>query len=150
MVVFSIVMLVFRGVRVAEPFPEDMELLMPYTKHILTHPWIFWANYSDLSRLLVTPNGGVVRESSQNPLSSGLGIIVICPDFLGITTYFIGRTKFKVLFHGPSAEWAPNIWMIQRVGVCGVCDRERFTTWMSQEVSKWLGSVGYNPNIPHL
>ncbi len=23
-------------------------------------------------------------------------------------------------------------------------------TWMSQEVSKWLGSVGYNPNIPHL
>ena len=22
--------------------------------------------------------------------------------------------------------------------------------WMSQEVSKWLGSVGYNPNIPHL
>ncbi len=28
----------------------------------------------------VTPNGGVVRESSQNPLNSGLGIIVICPD----------------------------------------------------------------------
>ena len=24
------------------------------------------------------------------------------------------------------------------------------TTWMSQEVSKRLGSVGYNPNIPHL
>ena len=24
------------------------------------------------------------------------------------------------------------------------------TTWMSQEVSKGLGSVGYNPNIPHL
>ena len=23
-------------------------------------------------------------------------------------------------------------------------------TWMSQEVSKRLGSVGYNPNIPHL
>ena len=23
-------------------------------------------------------------------------------------------------------------------------------TWMSQEVSKKLGSVGYNPNIPHL
>ena len=23
-------------------------------------------------------------------------------------------------------------------------------TWMSQEVSKWLGSVGYNPNIPHI
>ncbi len=24
------------------------------------------------------------------------------------------------------------------------------STWMSQEFSKWLGSVGYNPNIPHL
>ena len=23
-------------------------------------------------------------------------------------------------------------------------------TWMSQEVGKWLGSMGYNPNIPHL
>ena len=23
-------------------------------------------------------------------------------------------------------------------------------TWMSQEVSQWLGSVGYSPNIPHL
>ena len=32
------------------------------------------------SRRLVTPNGGaLVRESFQNPLNSGLGIIVICP-----------------------------------------------------------------------
>ena len=30
-------------------------------------------------------------------------------------------------------------------------DKRKFTsTWMSQEVSKWLGSGGYNPNIPHL
>ncbi len=28
----------------------------------------------------VTPNGGLVRESPQNPMNSGLGIIVICPD----------------------------------------------------------------------
>ena len=28
----------------------------------------------------VTPNGGLVRESPQNPLNSGLGIIIICPD----------------------------------------------------------------------
>ena len=28
----------------------------------------------------VTPNGGLVRESSQNVLKSGLGHIVICPD----------------------------------------------------------------------
>ena len=28
----------------------------------------------------VTLNGGLVRELPQNPLNSGLGIIVICPD----------------------------------------------------------------------
>ena len=40
---------------------------------------LMWANYSD-QPAEVTPNGGLVRESSQNPLNSGLGIIVICPD----------------------------------------------------------------------
>ena len=30
----------------------------------------------------VTPNGGLVKESFQNSLNSGLGIILICPDFL--------------------------------------------------------------------
>ena len=28
----------------------------------------------------VTLNGGLVRESPQNPVKSGLGIILICPD----------------------------------------------------------------------
>ena len=27
----------------------------------------------------VTQNGGLVRKSTQNPLNSGLGIILICP-----------------------------------------------------------------------
>ena len=29
----------------------------------------------------VTPNGGLIRELPQNPLNSGLGIILICPDY---------------------------------------------------------------------
>ena len=41
---------------------------------------LIWAKYNDLSRRVVTLNGGLVRESSQNPLNSGLGIILICPD----------------------------------------------------------------------
>ena len=42
--------------------------------------WIFfWANYNDLS-LPVTPNGGLVREIPP-PDHSGLGNILICPDF---------------------------------------------------------------------
>ena len=38
------------------------------------------------------PNGGLVREFPPNPLNSGLGIIVICPDIYGsihdLTTFF--------------------------------------------------------------
>ena len=34
----------------------------------------------DLYRRLVTRNGGLGKESPQNPLNSGLGIILICPD----------------------------------------------------------------------
>ena len=30
----------------------------------------------------VTLNGGLIRELPQNPLNSGLGIILICPDEL--------------------------------------------------------------------
>ena len=30
----------------------------------------------------VTLNGGLVRELPQNPLNSGLGIILICPDVI--------------------------------------------------------------------
>ena len=29
----------------------------------------------------VTLNGGLVRESPQNPLNSGLGIILVCPEY---------------------------------------------------------------------
>ena len=32
----------------------------------------------------VTLNGGLIRELPQNPLNSGLGIILICPDVGGI------------------------------------------------------------------
>ena len=41
---------------------------------------LVWANYNDVFRRLVTLNGGLVRELPQNPLNSGLGIILICPD----------------------------------------------------------------------
>ena len=38
-----------------------------------------WANYNDVSRRVVTLNGGLIRELPQNSLNSGLGIILICP-----------------------------------------------------------------------
>ena len=39
----------------------------------------------------VTLNGGLIRELPQNPLNSGLGIILICPDRIvtfQIVSYF--------------------------------------------------------------
>ena len=39
----------------------------------------FWANLRTLAE--VTFNGGLLRESPPNPVSSGFGIIVVCPDF---------------------------------------------------------------------
>ena len=45
------------------------------------HSPIFWANYNDVSRRVVTLNGGLIRELPQNSLNSGLGIILICPEF---------------------------------------------------------------------
>ena len=39
----------------------------------------YWANYSDQTAGW-SPQMVVVRECSHNPLNSGLGIIVICPD----------------------------------------------------------------------
>ena len=38
-------------------------------------------NY-DVSRRVVTLNGGLIRELPKNPLNSGLGIILICPEYL--------------------------------------------------------------------
>ena len=40
---------------------------------------IIWANYND-QPAEVTLNGGLVRELPQNPLNSGLGILLICPE----------------------------------------------------------------------
>ena len=37
----------------------------------------------------VTPNGGLIGIFPQNTLNSGLGVIVICPDYPG----FIGIVK---------------------------------------------------------
>ena len=35
----------------------------------------------------LTPNGGLIRELPKNPLNSGLGIILICPDIYNIHIY---------------------------------------------------------------
>ena len=64
-----------------------------------------WANYNDL-----TPNGGLVRESPENALNSGLGIIVICPDLLipmkqpGLAEGF-ERCSCAPKNHGPNLFW---------------------------------------------
>ena len=45
----------------------------------------------------VTLNGGLIRELPQNPLNSGLGIILICPDDMirgfGTIVFFVQLTS---------------------------------------------------------
>ena len=60
---------------------------------------IIWANYND-QPAEVTPNGGLVRESPQKSLNSGLGIIVICPEFCYLTGLKYCEWN-AVLFKGP-------------------------------------------------
>ena len=45
----------------------------------------------------LTPNGGLVRESPQNPLNSGLGIILICPELFGLVIIYI-MTPVRIPF----------------------------------------------------
>ena len=52
-----------------------------------------WTNYNDQTAE-VTPNGGLVRESPQNPLNSGLGIILICPESMPFRTQRTVRGTF--------------------------------------------------------
>ena len=41
----------------------------------------------------VTLNGGLIRELPQNPLNSGLGIILICPEIIEPTIYWKQHTS---------------------------------------------------------
>ena len=54
----------------------------------------------------VTPNGGLVRESPQNPLNSGLGIILICPGWVRVWSMVVsGSPKRWDWWHSPSPNW---------------------------------------------
>ncbi len=47
----------------------------------------------------VTLNGGLIRELPQNPLNSGLGIILICPDFVGLASKNHAQSEVSFLIH---------------------------------------------------
>ena len=51
------------------------------TKWFNSWPFLEFSGQIIATSAEVTPNGGLVRESSHNPLNSGLGIIVNCPKF---------------------------------------------------------------------
>ena len=62
-----------------------------------------------------------------------MGIVVLMEDTAPID--MVNITSFTGYYTSQVVVW--DFWTIN-------------STWMSQEVSKWLGSMGYNPNIPHL
>ena len=60
-----------------------------------------WANYNDVSRRVVTLNGGLIRELPQNPVNSGLGIILICPDQINLNlTWFLHPSLLNGFLQG--------------------------------------------------
>ena len=62
----------------------------------------------------VTPNGGLVRESPQYPLNSGLGIIVICPDWVNPTVKFVlqNRSQERNTSTHTIFETSKYIWVV--------------------------------------
>ena len=64
------------------------------TNEKMVGSWRFWSKLSGqiiTTSAEVTLNGGLVRESLQYPLNSGLGIILICPELWNTTL----KTKMK-------------------------------------------------------
>ena len=56
----------------------------------------------------VTLNGGLVRESPQNPLNSGLGIILICPDEYNESFYSPGNDHISHLIFSQITKVRPK------------------------------------------
>ena len=50
----------------------------------------------------VTLNGGLIRELPQNPLNSGLGIILICPDE---TRFLFGLPQLCLSWLNKHSHW---------------------------------------------
>ena len=92
----------------------------------------------------VTLNGGLVRESPQNPLNSGLGIILICPDIsqmlhgTGIFTYIWLRFMVN---GGKYASPMRRIWVWVEISLMlvsiQVFNQERRQVW--QNIFFWGG-----------
>ncbi len=82
--------------RVKIPWVQWEKRFQDYPKKVSNNLRFTWANYNDQTAE-VTLNGGLVRESPQNPLNSGLGIILICPD-LSIVWFKIRNLHMRGLF----------------------------------------------------
>ena len=56
------------------------KILSIYIYMIMYHIFFYISGQIITTSAEVTLNGGLIRELPQNPLNSGLGIILICPD----------------------------------------------------------------------
>ena len=85
-----------------------------------------WSNYND-QPAEVTPNDGPgwARESLQNPLNSGFGIILICPDPLKIPGVILGLLWFGSIVLSGNHSYLDSFWwqteMLGYVGVRTAC-----------------------------
>ena len=75
------------------PYSEEKPLKMHKTPHLPGNQYIYIyiSGQIMMTSAEVTLNGGLVRESPQNALNSGLGIILICPDQVGCVSSLEGK-----------------------------------------------------------
>ena len=111
-----------------------------------------WPYYND-QPAEVTLNGGLVRESTQNGINSGLGIILICPDQRTIWYKNPGAVAFH---HGSLVPVETTTTMAPPVVVLGDSETQwrwwRWETWWNTSrkylfVAFFLGFMGLVNNI---
>ncbi len=96
----------------------------------------------------VTPNGGLVRESPPNPLNSGLGIIVICPDYY--IHLFVDTVTSKSRYIGNLDIIHPSTLFNRVIFTKPPQDHSRSTHWAIHWASfqAWLESVEHSSFLP--
>ena len=88
----------------------------------------------------VTLNGGLVRESPKNPLNSGLGIILICPE----SVYLCLGTSIQPMV---MKEFSPPVFWITLIFNLGYSQSTGF--FILDLATGILGKRGlYNRHIP--
>ncbi len=127
-----------------------IELVWIWNSQKQTSPqWNIWANYNDVSPRH-TLNGGLIRELPQNPLNSGLGIILICPETYGRCNPFVRRMITSMKFCTSSPTKTTTLKLRWNVPLSGrACERvHALKVFCSATIDRVDGGVACTTVVP--